>query len=100
MGSGESDVAHIKVAAMIDNKTNSLPTSNFGYYNNEWDKYWGNSTYTWTYPTTIYKYQVRCPKRGCKTFNWLELDKTTPCTECGSKLRAVSDTPDFTIPVK
>jgi hypothetical protein len=53
----------------------------------------------WVYPQTIYMYQVRCPKRGCKTDNWLQLDTITPCKKCGSHLKAVSMKADFEIEV-
>ena len=53
----------------------------------------------WSYPATVYMYQVKCPKRGCKTTNWLELDKISPCKKCGSNLKAVSMKADFEIEV-
>lgn len=53
--------------------------------------------YTWT--NTVYLYQVRCPRKGCRRYNWLELDKITPCSNCGSELKAVSKKPDFEIEV-
>lgn len=97
MGSGESDIRYIK----IDTSNTVTTTGSIvkdSYYIDSGTSNWNYNW--WTYPTVIYKYQVRCPKRGCKTFNLLELDTTTPCTNCGSKLRAVADIPDFTIPVK
>jgi len=55
-------------------------------------------TYTWT--THIYLYQIRCPKRSCKSLNWLEINKITPCTGCGATLKAVSEQAEFEIAVE
>lgn len=75
------------------------------------DNYWWHNcwsgctcntyTYKWTYPitTTVYKYQIICPAKGCGTSNWLELDVITPCTKCGAKLKAVSEKVDYEVPV-
>lgn len=92
MGSGESDVKYIGVDT----------TSTAG----DWQKYftapstaqWSPS-YTTYYTSPIYMYQVRCPKRGCRKMNWMQLDIITPCKNCGAKLKAVSEVPEFTIPV-
>ena len=51
----------------------------------------------WTYPTTIYMYQITCPK--CETMNWMQLDKVTPCTKCKSKIKAVTEKVDYEVPV-
>lgn len=67
-------------------KYNNNVSNNLGY--------WWYST-----PEYIYLYQVKCPKRGCKANNWLQLDRVTPCTKCGAKLKAVSDKVDFEIPI-
>jgi hypothetical protein len=97
MGSGEADVSHLKITA-----TNKTADSNF-YPVKDYDPNWyipsttANYIYSYTYP--VYKYQVRCPKRGCRQYNWLELEKITPCYNCGAKLKAVTEEPDFVIPV-
>lgn len=57
------------------------------------------STYWYTTPTTIYKYQILCPKPRCKTYNWLELNKEQECSKCGSVLKAVSKSADYEIEV-
>ena len=57
------------------------------------------TTYYWSYPYTKYMYQLTCPKRGCKTLNWCELDQTTTCKKCKSQLKAVSKKADFEIEV-
>lgn len=103
MGSGEDSVHHLKVhldettsaisSTTYDTVTQGNTSNNLAYYNN-----WPYSWYI-NYPSVIYKYEVKCPQRGCKSRNWLELDTTTPCTKCGAKLRAVADVPDFTIPI-
>lgn len=62
-----------------------------------------NLTYSnWLYQWKeyVYLYQVQCPKRSCKTMNWLELDKVKECTKCSSRLKAVSDDADFEVKVK
>lgn len=56
--------------------------------------------YYWSTPVTVYKYQVKCPKQSCKKMNWLELDKITPCTKCGAKLKAVSEQAEFEIAIE
>lgn len=57
-------------------------------------------SYTYTYPSTIYMYQITCPKRGCRVMNWGQLDHIITCKGCGSKLKAVSQTVDFEVPVQ
>jgi len=65
-----------------------MPQSNF--YTN----------YTW--PVTVYMYQMRCP--SCKKMNWGQLDITIECknTKCKAKLRAVSakEVPDHIIEIE
>ena len=106
MGSGEGDAIRITVDTSTLPKQSEITTTNG--FTNDWSQ---TSSPTWyyqypyynyyvTYPTTIYKYQVKCPKSGCKKFNWLELDVTTRCYNCGARLRAVSDVPDFNIPIQ
>jgi hypothetical protein len=53
----------------------------------------------WYGSTTVYKYQIKCPIKTCKRINWLELDKITPCFECGCKLKAVSQIADYEIEI-
>lgn len=85
MGSGESDVAHLRIGRPIwESNTKTFVT---------------NNTSPWNYQVTIYKYRIKCPNKGCKMINWLELDTNTPCTSCASVLRAVLETPDYTIEV-
>lgn len=48
-------------------------------------------------PEKIYLYQVTCPK--CKTNNWLELEKITPCTKCESTIKATTKKVDYEVPV-
>lgn len=88
MGSGESDVRYIGVA--------NTPT-----YNSAYDVI-GNNTSTvnsFYYDYHIYLYQVKCPKRSCKTNNWLQLNVITPCRKCGARLKAVNEQADFEVPV-
>lgn len=74
--------------------TISVPAST-NYFNTS-----TSSLYNWSYKEYVYLYQVECPKRSCKTMNWLELDKVTECTKCESRLKAVSDDADFEVKVK
>lgn len=93
MGSGEADA--IRDIAITNTKNTLYNTLTYPYYDSTTTT--TPFTSTWTYGTYIYLYQIKCPKRGCKTNNWLELGKVTPCIECGSKLRAVAaeDIADF-----
>lgn len=75
-----------------------------GYYDSlgVWHPYYNYYPYTYwwpSYPTTIYKYQIKCPR--CGTFNWLELEKIEVCRKpkCGAKLKAVTKEADFEVPV-
>lgn len=100
MGSGEGDAAKYTVVVKDTTFRNNTAT----YENNNNNLYLDNNTtsdffyYNWT--PHIYLYQIFCPKRGCKTTNWLQLDKVTPCVKCGSTLRAVSDRADFEVPIR
>ena len=68
------------------------------YY--EWPTYYSpTSTFTYSWPSTIYLYQIICPKPRCKTANWLEIDKMKECSKCGSLLKAVSAKADYEIEV-
>lgn len=80
-------------------KTTSNITSDWNFdthYCSSFCNHW-YYPYTWSSPVTIYKYQVKCPK--CKTNNWLELDKVTPCSKCDSTLKAVSKSVDYEVEV-
>jgi hypothetical protein len=117
MSSGESDAYVIKV----DNNAGSLPLAPISNYTGAASSVtnftsgvtshlcgsWCNhsSTYVYSWPDTYtyygnhYFYQIKCPKKGCKSFNWLEIDVIKSCYNCGSKLKAVSNHADFEIPV-
>lgn len=99
MGSGEGDaVREITVNNTANTPIGNGITTTTAY---PYDTYWGTGVSTWSYPyyITVYKYQIKCPVRACKTRNWLEIDKITPCTSCGAKLKAVSEQADFEVPV-
>lgn len=87
MGSGESDVRSLTVN-----------TDTVGVSQTTWPltSSWPLTTY---YGQVIYKYQIKCPVKTCKTMNWLELDKITPCINCQTRLKAVSEQADFEVPV-
>lgn len=55
--------------------------------------------YYYSYPTTIYYYQIICPKPRCKTANWLELDTLKECSKCGAMLKAVKAKADYEVEV-
>lgn len=56
-------------------------------------------TYTYWYPQTKYLYQIFCPKKGCNTPNWLEIDEIKECSKCDSTLKAVKAKVDYEIEV-
>lgn len=78
---------------------NTINTSSSFYVGTGTVTTWPYYNTTWTYTNTVYLYQVRCPRKGCRRYNWLELDKITPCSNCGSELKAVSKVADFEIEV-
>lgn len=102
MSSGESDAVRF---ITVDNTNppgdNYYSPSVTGPKSNYWYYDWPNTSnnFTWTYNHTIYKYQIKCPATKCKKMNWLELDKITPCVNCGMKLKAVSEQADFEVEV-
>lgn len=68
---------------------------------------------TWTYTSTIYKYQLICPV--CKTTNWGSIDEIVTCKGklpnrirgrkvveqyCETTLKAVSKKVDFEVPIE
>lgn len=103
MGSGEADAIRevpIKNYYSPSTTTTSNSTINSTFqFDYDWNKYtWPNTTY-WTNTIYVDRYQVKCPEKGCKTFNWLVVDRITPCKNCGAKLKAVIEQADFEVPV-
>lgn len=102
MGSGEGDVAQYRVVVNSNKETDSFPRT----IPNSWgtgtagSSDWYSPTFTYSWPTWIFMYQIRCPKRSCKTYNWLEIEKVTPCRGCGSTLKAVLSVPDYEVPIQ
>lgn len=74
--------------------SDTINTSNT-YYWSDYNTYTVPSTFTWT--TTIYLYQLKCPK--CRASNWGELDKIVTCKKCSSSLKAVSKKVDYEIAI-
>lgn len=78
-------------------------TTGGGYWSNgvwisPYDGYYTSPTITyWQYPSTIYMYQITCPR--CKKMNWMQLDVVTPCTKCKAQLKAVTKQADYEVPV-
>lgn len=95
MGSGESDV---KTVLVQTNSTAEVTVPYTKLDSNNWN--YSSPTYTYwsTWPTTIYMYQIKCPR--CKKMNWAQLDTITPCIKCQARLKAVADVPDYTVPVQ
>lgn len=89
MGSGESDARIIS----IDTTNTTSPVNNWNYW-----YYTVPSTTNW-YPNTIYMYQIQCPKKTCRKFNWAQLDIVIDCVGCKSKLKAISEKVDYEVPV-
>jgi phage terminase large subunit GpA-like protein len=56
-------------------------------------------TYSATLFTTVYMYQVKCPR--CGTYSWCQLDKVVKCpgTACNSRLMASNQRIDYVIEV-
>lgn len=71
--------------------------------------YPNNYTYVWPTVSTVYKYQLICPR--CSTSNWGAIDETVTCkglvrapkarksTDCGALLKAVNKKVDYEVPV-
>lgn len=77
---------------------NYTTTHNCYYGCNCGSSYWNWSPSIWySYSTTKYLYQIKCPK--CKKTNWLELDTVKECIKCDSTLKAVSKKVDFEIEI-
>lgn len=93
----------IPVNQTITVPNTNIPNSGGIYW--DWDKWTAPNPnpiygyFTYTYPATIYKYQITCPR--CEKFNWLELDKIQVCAtkKCGAKLKAVSEKVDFEVAI-
>lgn len=94
MGSGEGDA--IRDITITDKTPPVVNNTSWSTYDT-WPTTTTTNTMYYTYTNNVYLYQIKCSKRGCKTFNWLELNKVTPCVACGSKLRAIAaeDIADF-----
>ena len=112
-----SNSVHPTGGGWDNGRLSSYPNYQWTIPNYQWpipDYQWpSNYTYyTYPYPTTIYKYQIQCPK--CKTMNWLQLDIITECTgyldketgpnkrkqsKCGASLKAVTRQADYELPV-
>ncbi len=86
-------------ALTVNNNSNTYsPTisvggnSTYGYYSNGTYYY-----YPYYYPTTVYMYQIRCPR--CRKMNWAQMDTIVSCKKCSAQLRAVSKRVDFDVEV-
>jgi hypothetical protein len=77
-------------------------TTTHSIINDNWYHYYPYYS-NWTYSTTIYKYQLICPR--CKTTNWGELDQIVDCSgkvgrkPCRATLKAIKHPVDFEVPV-
>lgn len=60
--------------------------------------YWQPSTYFNTYPSTIYMYQIKCPR--CSTMTFMQLEFVTPCKKCHAKLKATTKQYEYEVPVE
>lgn len=112
MSSGESDAYALAKTltqsndydysvTVRENTWSDIPTKTIvnGNYTVGTTSNWSDYNYFTTWPSVVYYYQIRCPKKGCKVYNWVELDKVKPCYKCGSRLKAVSEQVDFEVPV-
>lgn len=81
--------------------TSLSTTSHIGDYNGF--TYPSTNNMYWSYSTTVYKYQLNCPR--CDTANWGAVDEIVYCKgkkgrkACGATLKAVTNTVDHEIEV-
>ena len=82
--------------AIFNTNTTSVTVSDSLYWNTSYPTYW-------YYPTTIYMYQLVCPR--CKTTNWGQLDILINCKgtykrkPCEASLKAVSKRAEYEVEV-
>ena len=57
--------------------------------------------YTWPwYPTTVYMYQIFCPRPRCKGVFWGEIDKIATCPKCSARVKIINEPPpDYEVEV-
>jgi hypothetical protein len=104
MGSGEADITSFKIpyhptVGTIQELNHSSSITNGGFTKSTSNSTVDISGTTWWYPQSYYYYQIFCPKKTCKTANWCQLDIIQPCTNCGARIKAVMDVPDYVVPV-
>jgi len=102
----------IPVDVINNSITTTINTPSTTWWDDSYARQWTSGTYSYTYATTIYMYQLICPR--CKTTNWGQVDTVVECKgmlpsrirgrkvveeKCGAKLKAVSQPVDFEIPV-
>jgi hypothetical protein len=87
--------------------SNSLVSSAIisDFYIGDWpypDSWWYRPYTTWTVtsPATVYKYQIECPSKSCKTSIWAEVNKIVTCPKCKNTIRVVNEDTTFTVVVK
>lgn len=94
----------INFKGLNSNVSNGYYTTTDGQYH--WHSHSGCSicnpywhiSYTYpTYPTTIYMYQIQCPKCDTKTFG--QLDAVVTCKKCKSTIKLVSKVTDYEVAV-
>lgn len=72
----------------------SIGGSYFDGFGNAW---WPTQHYTYG-STTIYMYQITCPK--CATMNFMQLETIIPCKKCKSRIKATQQKYDYEVPVQ
>jgi hypothetical protein len=66
----------------------SVSTSDTAY----WQYTYPNTFNTYWYPSTVYMYQIFCPKPRCKGIFWGSIDSIVACSKCGARVK-ITNTP-------
>jgi hypothetical protein len=83
------------------NKTITLGNVSSTYYRDDNTYTVPSYTYsTYWYPTTIYMYQIFCPRPRCKGVFWGAIDSIAVCPKCKSRVKVTdSPPPDYEVEV-
>jgi hypothetical protein len=61
---------------------------------------WYPNTSYWTYPSTVYMYQIFCPKPRCKGVFWGAIGSVVACPKCSSRVKINNEPPaDYEVEV-
>ena len=91
----------IKDSYRPQNATQSVTTGSIAFNANYniGDYYYPTYTY-WPYYTTVYMYQIFCPRPRCKGVFWGEIDKIAICPKCSARIKIINEPPpDYEVEV-